>query len=297
MDGDDRSHIRQISEVVARNPLLDAGLERYLQTIKENWFEAWWKNDHNDPEYFENFLRDQECARSVWPLNDEEIFLVVDNLKVVVANIEGMCQLLFGEETLDLLDRAIDLWSYYWPLPLPETSRHVVDRCVRRQHPELDPAAATIETLPNAKMAVAHYGCWARQNDPQGRVIQPTLDTSFGRCNHSDAWDLRRLFPKFSRAVFGKAAALVWFLVKPLDPLYYKECVDVFENIPEDARMPVDEETFLTLFALGINGYTQRHRDIGDIKGGLAGLFTLGRYKGEAAPGPRSTCTDGRRPR
>jgi hypothetical protein len=30
----------------------------------------------------------------------------------------------------------------------------------------LDPSKATVETLPNAKMAVAHYGCWSHKGDP-----------------------------------------------------------------------------------------------------------------------------------
>lgn len=201
-----------------------------------------------------------------------------------MANIEGLCQLLFGEKTLDLLDRAIDLWSYYCPLPAPETSRHVVDNYLRRKHPELDPSAATIESLPNAKMAVAHYGCWTLQNDPQGRRIAQTSDTLFRRITHSDPVStLVKLFPKFSRAVFGKVSVLIRFLIKPLDAAYYQECVDIFNNIPGDAKMPVDDETFVRLFVLGINGYTQRHRDTRDIQEGLAGLFTLGRYKGKSS--------------
>jgi hypothetical protein len=64
--------------------------------------------------------------------------------------------------------------------------------------------------------------------------------------------------------------------------IYYRECTEVFENIPEHARLPVDTEgeDWLSLFALGINGYTQRHRDVRDIHGGLAGLLSLGSYKG-----------------
>lgn len=40
------------------------------------------------------------------------------------------------------MDRAIDLWSFYHPLPRSETSRHVVDRYVWRKHPELNPRNA-----------------------------------------------------------------------------------------------------------------------------------------------------------
>jgi len=73
------------------------------------------------------------------------------------------------------------------------------------------------------------------------------------------------------------------FLIKPLDEEYYKECVKIFEQLPQNALFRTDREgDWISLFALGINGYTQRHSDIGNIQGGMAGLFTLGRYKGKA---------------
>ena len=75
------------------------------------------------------------------------------------------------------------------------------------------------------------------------------------------------------------------FLIKPLDEEYYTECVKIFEQLPQSAQLRTDSEgDWISLFALGINGYTQRYSDVGDIQGGLAGLFTLGRYKGEAVP-------------
>ncbi|EOO01548.1 hypothetical protein UCRPA7_2941 [Phaeoacremonium minimum UCRPA7] len=251
-----------------------------LQVIQSNWFPKW-NNGHWDADHFRNYLTDQTAAENVWGLIQEDIFIVVDkNLQVVFANIEKLADLLFGHDVVDLLERAIDLWSFYNPLPFPETSRHVVDRYVRRIHPELDPSKATVETLPNAKMAVAHYGCWAHKGDPQGRNIWPTKDSLIGRMDTREM--CLRLFPRFAKAVFGKTSSIIRFLVQPLDEGYYRECLEVFENLPNDARLPVGEENWISLFALGINGYTQRHRDVGDIQGGLAGLFTLGRYKGKS---------------
>lgn len=56
---------------------------------------------------------------------EEDIVIVVDmNLKVVVANSEKLCQILYGEEVHNLLDRAIDLWTFYCPLPSPDTGRY-----------------------------------------------------------------------------------------------------------------------------------------------------------------------------
>lgn len=100
-----------------------------------------------------------------------------------IANIRGICQLLFKEKITNLLDRAIDLWSYSCPLPLPETSKHIVDHYIYRQHPELDPESAIIEDRPNARMAVAQYDCWTCQSDSQGHVTQPKLGSIEGVVN------------------------------------------------------------------------------------------------------------------
>jgi hypothetical protein len=79
-------------------------------------------------------------------------------------------------------------------------------------------------------------------------------------------------------------------MVKPLNVDYYNECVEIFDKLPEDARLSVDDDNWISLFALGINGYTQRHRGFGDIQGGLAGLLTLGRYSGETIVQCKRNC-------
>lgn len=170
------------------------------------------------------------------------------------------------------------MWSFFTPLPFPESTRHVVDNYIRKIHPELDPSRATVEALPNAKMAVAHYGCWAAQGDPHGRYIKRTRDcTTFPRkCDYPPL-----LLPDLSRAALGKAAEMIRFLVKPLDRKYYQDCVDILANTDERVKLPTDRpKPFLSLFALGINGYTQRHKDKNDVARGLAGLCTFGRYTG-----------------
>ena len=54
-----------------------------------------------------------------------------------------------------------------------------------------------------------------------------------------DSGMCQRLLPRFARAVFGKTSSIIRFLVHPLDEEYYKECVEIFENLPEDARLSV----------------------------------------------------------
>ncbi len=204
------------------------------------------------------------------------------NRRAIFANIERLAHIMYGNETVDLLNRAIDMWSFFTPLVLPEPSQHAVNRYLRRIHPELDPSKATVETLPNAKMAVAHYGCWASKDDPEGRWLGFTEDAFISRWAYSErCW---MMMPIFIQAVLGKTSEIVRFLVKSLDEAHYKECVAAFKNIPGIRHMfnflPETEENCVSLFVLGINGYTQRHADIKDIQGGLAGLLAMGRYKG-----------------
>jgi len=59
-----------------------------------------------------------------------------------------------------------------------------------------------------------------------------------------------------------QASKITRFMIKPLDPEYYQECVKVFQNLPELARVSKDEEDFISLFAFGVDGYTQRHGDV-----------------------------------
>jgi hypothetical protein len=90
------------------------------------------------------------------------------------------------------------------------------------------------------------------------------------------------VFPQFSKTVLCVASDIIRFMFKPLDPGHYHECREVFDNLSENLRVQTSDDNFLSLFALGINAYTQRHRDMNDITGGLSGLFTLGRYTGKS---------------
>jgi hypothetical protein len=249
-----------------------------LAVIKRNWYDGW-KSEKRFPDFFRSYVVDQRAAENVWEYVKEDIFVVVDRNSQVFANVEHLAQLLFGEHTTQVLERCLDMWSFFVPLPFPESMRHVVDNYIRKIHPELDPSKATVETLQNAKMAVAHYGCWAAKGDPHGRFIKQTHDTvCFPR--KCDVPPL--LVGDFSGAVLTKAASMTRFLVKPLNPKYYQDCLDIQANTDDNLKLALDDpEAFITLFALGVNGYTQRHKDRNDVHGGLAGLCTLGRYTGE----------------
>ncbi|KAK7910660.1 hypothetical protein PG985_013141 [Apiospora marii] len=269
----------------------DAGMGQHLDVhrlsvfIQEGW-PANWNNGRHDVDFFRQYLADTTAAEEVWELVDADLFVVTDcNRKVIFANLEDATGLVFDDGLAKNLADTIDMYSFFTPLPLPDTKRHVVDRYVRRLHPELDPALATVENLHRAKMAVAHYGCWSMQGDPNGRNLFLTRDSRFWRSFDPQYYPME-VFPGFCESVFGRCSDVVRFLVDSLDPEYYAFCRAVYDRIPEQARLKTTDNDFLSLFALGINGYTQRHRDTGDMVGGMAGLMTLGGYT-DGPPGHR----------
>jgi hypothetical protein len=81
-------------------------------------------------------------------------------------------------------------------------------------------------------------------------------------------------------SVFAKTGDLVRFLMQSLDPERYQECCDAWKRLPRNIPIKTYNEGFLSPFVLGVNGYTQRHKDIHDVAGGLAGLCTFGNYTG-----------------
>lgn len=252
-------------------------LQYLLETVKENWHPAW-NSPKWHPDFFHRYSLDSLAAEHVWEHVQEDLLVVVDkNRRVVFANAEKLSTLLFGASTTETMARCLDMWSFFTPLPSPESGRHAVDAHIRKIHPELDPSQATVATLPNAKMCVAHYGCWAATGDRNGCHITLTSDSTFTRGGSSTF--PRLLFGEFCRAALAKATTLIRFLLKSLDPKYYEECVEIVSNIGEE-KITTGPEDFLSLFALGVNGYTQRHKGINDIAGGLAGLCTFGDYEG-----------------
>ncbi|KAI7777672.1 hypothetical protein LA080_003165 [Diaporthe eres] len=257
----------------------DQGFCSNLDTIKENW-RPHWNSPRLAKDFFHHYLIDQTAAEHAWTLVEEDIFVITDKKRqVVFANLEKAGELLFGKEAMEVLVRCLDMWKFFSPLPAPESWRHVVDNLIRRQHSELDPSAVTIEHLANAVMAVAHYGCWSHKLDSHGKKIMRTMDAKFGRTPLAEYPNA--VFPDFAKAALGMASKITRFLTKPLDPEYYEDCVKIFQNLPELARLSTDKEDFISLFAFGANGYTQRHRDVKDISGGLAGLFSTGDYQGD----------------
>ncbi|KAI0024321.1 hypothetical protein F4780DRAFT_768939 [Xylariomycetidae sp. FL0641] len=256
----------------------DDQLNAYLRIVQDEWQQNW-TNNSQDPDPFRTYLLDQGAGQSAWRLLTEDVVVIIDSKRqILFANFEEVTQIMYDSETLELLNRCLDMWSFYVPLPAPETSRHVVDNYIRRLHPELDMEKATVSSLSNAKMAVAHYGCWARPGDPHGESLYSSATAAFAKSLDLDQAD--RLYPELYKAAFGKATRIFQLLIRTLAPGYYDEAREVWDNLGDFYKRRSTEEDFITLFVLGINGYTQRHRDIRDVEGGVAGLLSLGNYTG-----------------
>ncbi|KAI0007275.1 hypothetical protein F4779DRAFT_643313 [Xylariaceae sp. FL0662B] len=261
-----------------------AELAPYLTAVEENW-QRCWDNGAKDPDFFQQYLADKIAAEKVWDLVDQDLLIVADkHRRVVFASLERATQLLFGQQLADDMAYCLDLWSFFCPMPLPETGRHQIDRWIRKIHPELDPASASVVGtyykalgLCNAKMAISHYGCWSQKGDPKGQRVQLSADARFART--IDLSYLHSLFPGLCESVFARVSDGT-YMMQGLEPDYYQECRDIWDQLPEREKLKTGKDDFLSLFVLGVNPYTQRHRDTKDVFGGLTGLLTLGQYRG-----------------
>ncbi|RYP09333.1 hypothetical protein DL764_001380 [Monosporascus ibericus] len=212
-----------------------------------------WINNKKDKDYFRQYVMDESAAKHVLQPIDDDIFIVTDaNRKTIFANFEKLCDAMFSREITDLLARGLDMWSFFVPLPSPESKRHVVDSWVRKIHPELDLERVMVAGLPAAKMAVAHYGCWSMQTDPHGNLIIRMADS---RCAQIIRWQESAqplaYLPAFQKAVLGKTTEIIRFLLSSLDPDLYQEYREVLDNVPEEQKV--------------------RHKDLNDFFKGVAG--------------------------
>lgn len=99
------------------------------------------------------------------------IVIIMDrNRQIVFAIVAQLSRKLLEAEFHDLMIRAVDMWSFYMPMPKPKSRRHVFHNHLRKVCPGVDMSEATIDQLRNAKMFAAHYGCWMKaghHHDPQ----------------------------------------------------------------------------------------------------------------------------------
>ncbi|KAK8031926.1 hypothetical protein PG990_001660 [Apiospora arundinis] len=206
-------------------------------------------------------------------------------LEPLVAQIEQedkgshkLLYFLFQKSSAAKVEDAVRKWAALPPLPLPETSRHMVDEMIRLEKPHQDlEKATTLKEVEERVQCVVHYGTWAMKGHVNPDHIFKTIDTRLARSlPRRILYDIpSQVLPMFTEEAVGLASEAVRFLFSTMAPDEYTKCLDVYKALPENNRVPLSKPTFSTLFVLGINSYTQRHSDNTDVKFGFASLVGL----------------------
>ena len=244
------------------------------------------KSHTKDP--FWEHQRDEAAAAdtSIYELVDRDILLILDKeFQPLLCRFKNLFHLLYGEYEVEKIEEAVRKWASLPPLPLPDTSRHMVDDFIRdTRHPEMDlENATTLNEIEKRQQCVVHYGTWAMKGRHNPDMVWRTPDTKLVRGHPSKIVEnyVELLISTFTGSVLGLGSEVIRFLLSALAPEEYRTCCDVFGALPEEQKMHMTEPTFATLAVLGINSYTQRHVDRTDVNFGFAGLVALGNYTGE----------------
>ncbi|RYP32603.1 hypothetical protein DL767_005108 [Monosporascus sp. MG133] len=208
-------------------------------------------NSHTK-DHFWSYQRDEAAAADteIYEVVNKDILLVVDkNSELLLCKFKGLFHFLYGEYEVDKVEEAVRKWASLPPLPLPETSRHMVDDFIRdTKHPEMDlEKATTLEEIEQRQQCVVHYGTWAMKGRHNPDRVWSTVDTLFERGASRKVLENypRVLMPTFTQYVLGLGSEVVRFLFSALLPDEY-----------------------------------QTHTDQTDVDFGFAGLVPLGNYKG-----------------
>lgn len=239
----------------------------------------------NDP--FWAYQQDELAAADteIYERIDQDILLVLDmNSEPLLCKFKSLFHFLYGGYEVDKVEEALRKWASLPPLPIPETSRHMVDDFIRAtKHPEMDlEKATTLEEIEQRQQCVVHYGTWAMKGRHSPSMVWRTPDTKLVRGHPKKVFEdyVDNLMPTFTGSVLGLGSEVIRYLFRTIAPEEYQNCCDVFDALPDRQKMHMAEPTFATLAVLGINSYTQRHADVNDVKFGFAGLLALGSYEG-----------------
>ena len=243
------------------------------------------KSHTKDP--FWEHQRDEAAVADtgIYELVDKDILLVLDKeFQPLLCRFKNLFHFLYGEYEVGKMEEAVRKWASLPPLPLPDTSRHMVDDFIRdTSHPEMDlEKAMSLDEVEQRQQCVVHYGTWAMKGRHNPDMVWRTPDTKLVRGHPSKIVEnyVELLMSTFTRSVLGLGSEVVRFLLSALAPEEYRTCCDVFDALPEEQKMHMAEPTFATLAVLGINSYTQRHIDKTDVDFGFAGLVALQNYTG-----------------
>lgn len=206
-------------------------IEQIRQEDKSRTQDYYWQHQRD-----EAAAADEELYENV----SEDIVIVLDkDSQILLCKFRGLFQLLYGSRVMMKVDDAVRKWSGLAPLPVPDTSRHIVDDFIRQTHTELDlEKAHSVEEIEKRHQCVVHYGTWAMRGRRNPDHVFLTPDTQLKRGVpqkiHEDFVSL--IFPTFREKVLGLGSEVVRYLFGAVAPSEYQECCDVFKALPEIRR-------------------------------------------------------------
>ncbi|KAK7911276.1 hypothetical protein PG985_013757 [Apiospora marii] len=278
--GTSREERDALREEARDNAQRDPALEPLVAQIEK-------EDKSQSKDYFYHYQRDRAAAvdDSIYEQPKHDIVIVLDkDSEVVLTKFSKLLVFLFQAKSVEKLEDAVRKWTALPPLPLPETSRHMVDEMIRLENPHMDlEKATTLKEVEKRVQCVVHYGTWTMKGRTNPDHVWKTPDSklSTGLPRRRLLEDIpSQVFPVFTTKAVGLASEAVRFLFSTMAPDEYTKCLDVYRALPDDFKVPLSEPTFSTLFVLGVNSYTQRHSDKTDIKFGFASLVGLGSYTG-----------------
>lgn len=216
----------------------------------------------------------------------KDILIIWDRKgKLVLCSVSQAFQRIYGRPTMEKATDAIKKWSQIPPLPQRCTKHHAVDELIRRKHPELDMERATTpEELSERAVCLVPYGTQAVRGSTNPIDLDLTLRTHSLMEKSCENIDIDISFGKALAELkfgpFGLCAKLVKFIFHNLARHEYNQCCEAFDALPDDMRMETCKRSWASFIVLGINTFTERHRDRNDVKNGLSGLLPLGDYQG-----------------
>ncbi|KAK6833549.1 hypothetical protein PG987_008243 [Apiospora arundinis] len=221
---------------------------------------------------FYQYMRDRAAAadETIYEKPVQDIVIVLDkDSRVILTKFSKLLYFLFQKSSVAKVEDAVRKWAALPLLPLPKTSRHMVDEMIRLEKPHQDlEKAPTLKEVEERVQCVVHYGTWAMKGHANPDHIFKTIDTRLTRSlPRRTLYDIpSQVLPIFTEEAVGLALEAVRFLFSTMAPDEYTKYLHIYKALPENNRVPLSEPTFSTLFVLGINSYTQRHSDNTDVQ-------------------------------
>lgn len=160
---EERDALREEARVNARH---DPTLEPLIAQIEK-------EDKSHSKDYFYHYQRDQAAAADddIYEKPNHDIVIVLyKESEVVLTKFSKLLDFLFQPKSVAKLEDAVRKWIALPPLPLPETSRNMVDEMIRLENPHMDlEKATTLKEVEKRVQCVVHYGTWASKSADYGQ--------------------------------------------------------------------------------------------------------------------------------